>query len=262
MKGRLLTIGLIAVALVALMDVRAQAFFHFWRFTEFFSSADGSVQFIEMGTTVNGEVFSSGVQIQSSSTGKVFTFPSDLSGTTANKRLLIATPGFASLSGAVTPDFTLPSASFFNPAGDTVFATGIDSRTFSSVPTDGVLSLNYPSGTELHNTPTNFAGAAGHVMVPSGPMPTGDYNGDNVVNAADYVLWRDTLTQSVSPNGSGADGSGNGTIDDADYDFWKARFGSTVPGAAQGLGSLAVPEPITPALITAGLCLLAFRRRR
>jgi hypothetical protein len=72
--------------------------------------------------------------------------------------------------------------------------------------------------------------------------PTGDYNGNGVVDAADYVVWRKTSGQGATPPGSGADGNGNGTIDPGDFDFWKSTFGNTVPGAGLG-SSFAVPEP-------------------
>ena len=57
------------------------------------------------------------------------------------------------------------------------------------------------------------------------PELVGDYNGDDVVNAADYTIWRNALGTNV-PKYSGADGNGNGAIDAADYDEWKANFGS------------------------------------
>jgi hypothetical protein len=56
----------------------ASAFFHLWDFTEFFSNADGSVQFIELRNTSNNEHFASGAEIRSTSTGKTFTFPGNL----------------------------------------------------------------------------------------------------------------------------------------------------------------------------------------
>jgi hypothetical protein len=75
------------------------------------------------------------------------------------------------------------------------------------------------------------------------PSPTGDYNGDHLVDAADYILWRKTLTDTVSPNGSGADGNADGTINAGDYTFWRARFGNAA-GAGTGLMSnVSVPEP-------------------
>jgi hypothetical protein len=86
--------------------------------------------------------------------------------------------------------------------------------------------------------------------------PTGDYNGNGVVDAADYTLWRNTFGQAATPSGSGADGDGSGTIDDADYGFWKARFGNDVPGSGAG-SSLAIPEPssLSLLLVLAGIAM-------
>jgi hypothetical protein len=76
----------------------------------------------------------------------------------------------------------------------------------------------------------------------------GDYNHDNVVDAADYVVWRSTLGQSGS--GLAADGNGNGTIDTGDYAVWKTNFGST---SGSGSGSFvtvaSVPEPAGGSLL-------------
>ena len=68
------------------------------------------------------------------------------------------------------------------------------------------------------------------LLIPPAPLP-GDYNGNGIVDAADYVIWRDTLNQSVA-NGTGADGDGNGLIQQADYAVWRANFGNTAAGAA------------------------------
>jgi beta-glucanase (GH16 family) len=62
----------------------------------------------------------------------------------------------------------------------------------------------------------------------------GDYNGDNVVDAADYTVWRDSLGQSGI--GLAADGSGNGTVGESDYDIWRNAFG-------QSATATSVPEP-------------------
>ncbi len=79
---------------------------------------------------------------------------------------------------------------------------------------------------------------------PVAPITTGDYNHNHIVDAADYTVWRDHLGQSVSPNGSGADGNANGIIDAGDYNFWKMNFGNLAPGAGSGAGAVAtVPEP-------------------
>ncbi|MEX2171765.1 MAG: FG-GAP-like repeat-containing protein [Pirellulales bacterium] len=75
----------------------------------------------------------------------------------------------------------------------------------------------------------------------------GDYNGNGVVDAADYVVWRDTLGQSVSP-GSAADGNGNEIVDAGDYAAWRATFGTTL---GSGTDLTAVPEPSIAGLLLA-----------
>ena len=56
-----------------------------------------------------------GVEIRSASTGKVFTFPANLSGDTQNKHLLIATPGFAADALALRRSAALPPGASGEP---------------------------------------------------------------------------------------------------------------------------------------------------
>jgi hypothetical protein len=94
----------------------------------------------------------------------------------------------------------------------------------------------------------------------------GDYNGNGTVDAADYVLWRATLGEQVTP-GTAADGTGpmgqpDGVVNALDYEFWRTRFGNAGPAAIDGLEVLAVPEP-TCSLLLVGLIVpvsLSFRR--
>jgi hypothetical protein len=76
----------------------------------------------------------------------------------------------------------------------------------------------------------------------------GDYNGDGVVNAADYVVWRNTLGQSGA--NLGADGNGDGIINLADFNLWKANFGK-LSGATSALYA-SVPEPRANMLLSIG----------
>jgi beta-glucanase (GH16 family) len=85
----------------------------------------------------------------------------------------------------------------------------------------------------------------------------GDYNGDGIVDAEDYTVWRDSLGQSGI--GLPADGSGNGTVDESDFQIWKENFGNTQVGAATS--TEAVPEPATVVpMSVVGLMLMYLHR--
>src|SRR5437773_2314672 len=69
---------------------------HLWRISEAFSNASGTIQFIEMTTCCGSsgeEIFVGGHVLSSNS--HAFTFPGNLTMTTANKHLLLATSGNA-----------------------------------------------------------------------------------------------------------------------------------------------------------------------
>lgn len=76
-------------------------------------------------------------------------------------------------------------------------------------------------------------------------LPTaGDYNGDGLVNLADYSVWRDALGSQVAIAGTGADGDASGMVDAGDYLAWKSNFGAQVsPGSSIEASTLLVPEP-------------------
>jgi hypothetical protein len=85
----------------------------------------------------------------------------------------------------------------------------------------------------------------------------GDYNRNGAVDAADYVIWRNTL--GATGTGLAADGNGNDAIDPGDYDVWRANFGQS----ASSTSIEEIPEPATIAML--GLAMLAvggFARRR
>jgi hypothetical protein len=89
----------------------------------------------------------------------------------------------------------------------------------------------------------------------------GDYNHDDRVDAADYIVWRDTLGSTIE---LAADGSGNSLVDDADYDVWRANFGYAfgIPETTAGGSALAVPEPTALAIFAVILAVATGPRRR
>jgi hypothetical protein len=99
---------------------------------------------------------------------------------------------------------------------------------------------------------TARTGAVDYIATPAG-VP-GDYNQNGIVDAADYVFWRNVLgTAAALPN---RDPGQAGNIGQADYDFWRRNFGKT-SGAGSGdlAGASAVPEPASALLLTVS-CLL------
>jgi hypothetical protein len=87
----------------------------------------------------------------------------------------------------------------------------------------------------------------------------GDYNYNGVVDAADYVVWRDTFGQ--SGYGLAADGNGNNHIDLGDFYTWRAHFGQSTGGGAGTIASSTVPEPEALVLLLVGILMMSSPRR-
>jgi GH35 family endo-1,4-beta-xylanase len=84
----------------------------------------------------------------------------------------------------------------------------------------------------------------------------GDYNADGSVDAADYVVWRNTL----GTNDLRADGNGDKSIDELDFAVWKSTFGMVYGSGAGAFHT--VPEPSSITLLAVGTTLCIVRRRR
>jgi hypothetical protein len=152
---------------------RARASFHLWEIYEVFSNADGSVQYVELGVADDFENEVGGHAIVATSDGvsRTFTFPMDLPhGQTAGRTFLVATPGFATLPGAVTPDYVLPCAPFFDPHASaiTIRFVAVDSVAYTgaALPTDGAQSIS-DQGVAAASSPQNFAGDVGSLSLPA-----------------------------------------------------------------------------------------------
>jgi len=159
----------IATMLIMAASV-ASARFHLFTIEQIYSNADGTVQFIVLTTCCHGEDRWAGQILISSGPGpiKEFQFPSNLpSDLTGNRRVLIATQGFAAL-GIVTPDYVIPNGFLQIPNGTVDFA-GVNQVTYAGLPNDGVKAID-ANGAVIQNVATNFAGASVSV-VPKSSLP-------------------------------------------------------------------------------------------
>ncbi|MEX2308804.1 MAG: GH25 family lysozyme [Pirellulales bacterium] len=92
----------------------------------------------------------------------------------------------------------------------------------------------------------------------AGPAIPGDYDGNGLVDAADYNKWRSMFGQTGS-----ADGNGDGMVDAADYIVWRKLMSMAGSGSAALANAPAVPEPAgLPLLAAAAILLLGFRLDR
>ncbi len=147
------------------------------------------------------------------------------------------TPGPAGMAGgsvsATVGSFFYTRTPLENQPWDNDFFTfdrfGIVQRTTGSV-------TNNPTATYS----VMFSGVT-YTGGTAAPDPTGDFNGDGVVNTADYVMWRKT---DATPLG---------------YNAWVKIFGEVIPVPGGGGG---VPEPSALILCLGGGIALASMRRR
>jgi len=145
----------------------SQAAFHLWSLREVYTDSSGSLQFIEFFCPFGANQFVGGQQISVANVGgsvtHTFTIPSNLPGDTLNHAFLIGTAGING-AGGPTPNYTIPS-NFLFAGGGTINFFGQNSGVYSALPTDGVLSRTWGDG-NAPNSPQNFAGQSGMVVVP------------------------------------------------------------------------------------------------
>ena len=122
-------------------------------------------------------------------------------------------------------------------------------------------ALTAGAATFINNANTSFT-----LVTPVPEVLPGDFNGDEVVDAADYTVWRDNLDTTFNLSGNGDEiGDSAGIVDSADYSLWKTHFGETPDmgsgSASAGVFTAVVPEPAAGTLLIAA-ALLSTRRRK
>jgi hypothetical protein len=107
----------------------------------------------------------------------------------------------------------------------------------------GSFQVNYGAGSPFDLTTVVLSDFTG-----MGTSLPGDYNLNNVVDAADYVLWRKT------PNNFGGDPDG--------YNTWRANFGQPSGSGSVAAANATVPEPTTLVMLIFAAVSCCLRRGR
>lgn len=169
----------------------------------------------------------------------------------------------------ITPDnVTIEMDLYRDGLNNATGSAGVDAIVVvdAQVSENGFNSLRFggPSGVSSPGSGTGLDGAAHNnvvfdnimlSLVDVGADLTGDYNGDGVVDAADYTVWRAALTtQDLA-----ADGNGNNVVDAGDFTVWRANYGQSSAAASS---AAAVPEPATCLLLMTALAGVVATRRR
>ncbi|QDV77220.1 hypothetical protein K2D_08100 [Planctomycetes bacterium K2D] len=97
---------------------------------------------------------------------------------------------------------------------------------------------------------------AGYTLLTVGELPglDGDYNGDGLVDAADYTVWRDNFGQDVTLPGDTTPGA----VTQQDYAVWAANYGASRDVEA----ALSTPEPVAAVLVGVAVMGAGLRRPR
>ena len=146
----------------------------------------------------------------------------DLGGTTAGQFDSIAVTGSAALDGTLAVSLI----NGFNPTAGNIFTILTATEDIGGV----FDNLIIPDGVNMH---LNYLANSLQLQVGN----AGDFNFDNTVDAADYVIWRN--------NGWGP----------LNYSTWRSHIGMTYGSGA------AVPEPAAVTLVVLSACGFACRRR-
>jgi hypothetical protein len=149
----------------------------------------------------------------------------------------------------LTELFLSTAGSTLAPNASLTLGNAYNTSTFGGANGDLVFKFGVLNGAALITAPVTYVTAA----------VAGDYNGNGIVDAADYTVWRDHLGQTFTlPN---RDSTNSGPINSADYTFWKTHFGNTSGSGAGQAGS--VPEPTSLILALSAIAtMLVIRRAR
>lgn len=237
----------------AFMTSAATATFHLIQINEVYSNADGSIQYVELIATANGQTNLGPTRVVSRNATNgaetiLFDFVANYAWS-SGQTLLIATPAFEAAAG-FAPDFVMPAQSLiFTPNGRVLFrrdtAAAVDSVAYgaftgnngtfgtpaTALPTDGVHSLtrintsmdNSIGFAVMVNSPKRTDGMTTTLNPGGGDPCPGDTNGDGIVDFTDFS----TVLNQYGQTGPGLTGDLNGDeiVDFTDFSIVLANYG-------------------------------------
>lgn len=171
--------------------------FEQWRISEIFTSNDGRLQYIVLTTSaMNQNNLAGRVLVSRDAAGgneRSYTFPTNLSGSTQNRSVLIATQSFSSTTN-LTLDYVIP-AGFIHTEGGSVNFANVHALSYQAVelPRNGRQALKADKSVATA-APTNFLGQTTNPQLAvtlnfddkSGQLhlPVVDVTGLGIVNAS------------------------------------------------------------------------------
>lgn len=172
---------------------------------------------------------------------------------------------WANLTPNATPNATnLAEGVFFGPGGSLDPYRSVSLGNIwdpNAAPATDIMAQVVQSDYQLANIAYSYNGLDGNYN-----------NGDLVVNALDYVIWKACYGGSSSFCSLVADGNLDGVVNAADYTVWRNHLGDSLTGAASSVSgsgarpslgaAAAVPEPIAAHLLFAAAPFLLVARRR
>lgn len=176
-------------------------------------------------------------------------------------------PVFSTLTGTARIPWATPLDTLNDPIWST--AVGLASGAFAAGSQPSIVGGSANVYTSLGSSASagTIAAVSGANFIFSHPLRIvggvgGDYNGNGIVDAADFSVWRDHEGQTFQLMNEGPGTPGQVTIED--YNYWKANFGAGAPGSGSGgtiggTGPLAVPEPGTIALLWGAMGIMFWR---
>ena len=185
-------------------------------------------------------------------------------GTAVYGQTFAAGPADVSLTGGLSPYGTMGQGGNVFEYEETDFDLVNDSETSSRGARGGEWDFSDFAmlATQRSNGPPNLGGnSTGFRVAAIAQPPTpGDYNKNGVVDAADYVVWRKTFGK-TGP-GLAADGNFNFEIDPGDYTVFRNHFGEVFSSGSGTATNVAVPEPVSAVILSAGMVMMSARRVR